>query len=139
MTLYPYFIGQNSWILGLEPLPGASNNLIGKISLKHFVSICDISWKILMFFQKCMKYNEKILWEDSPRSIPELLVSGTQIQAVLFVLKKDRIQNLKNGEKIWDRQTNMVNKFKSIFKKKNVLVYSFSHLNQDFLVPWSKK
>jgi hypothetical protein len=43
-------------------------------------------------------YDKTLIWEGPcPRSIPELLGSGSQIEAVLFVLKlsSTRIQNLK--------------------------------------------
>jgi hypothetical protein len=36
MTFYRYFTGGSSWIVGLDPLPGVSNNFIRKIALKHF-------------------------------------------------------------------------------------------------------
>jgi hypothetical protein len=35
MTLYPYFTDRDSSNLRLVPKPDASNNFIGKISLKH--------------------------------------------------------------------------------------------------------
>jgi hypothetical protein len=35
MTFYPYFAGGKIEIQGLDPLPGAFNSFIGKISFEH--------------------------------------------------------------------------------------------------------
>jgi hypothetical protein len=35
IPIYPYFTTENGWILQLELIPGASNNFIWKLSLKH--------------------------------------------------------------------------------------------------------
>jgi hypothetical protein len=55
MTLYPCFRGGNSEILGLEPLPGASNNFIVKISLKHFLFTIHLQFFFSDMEKKCKK------------------------------------------------------------------------------------
>jgi hypothetical protein len=73
-----------------------------------------------------MKYTEKILLSKgpSPRSIPELLISGSQIrtigsQIIFYQNSKLEDSRLKNGEKIvkrqTDRQTGLMNSTEQIF------------------------
>jgi hypothetical protein len=78
-----HFAGGNNWILGLEPLPGASNTFTGRTWLK------DCNLINTHIFVENDKYNEKtLIWEGpTSSSIPEFLGSGSQSQAMLFVLK----------------------------------------------------